>query len=233
MLRYLAMGVSGTLSDQEKSLRSLKRYHARVARSCFAVFALLALPLFVGSPSPRSNHGEVTLSKSSAIQHEMGRHLKAKGVRNFGQVTSTLYRGGQPTKEGFETLARMGIAIIVDTGRSTRDEKLVTNLGMAYAHLPWYCPLPKDEVFARFIEVLKQNPDKKIFVHCRLGDDRTGMMIAAYRMAVEHWTAKEAMDEMHEFGYRGIHHLMCPGLGRYETSFPRRLQNDPVFENLR
>jgi hypothetical protein len=59
------------------------------------------------------------------------------------------------------------------------------------------------------------------------------MMIAAYRMAAEHWTAKEAMEEMHQFGYRGIHHLMCPGLGRYERSFPKRLQNNPVFENLR
>ena len=205
----------------------------RVARTCFPVFALLAIPLFVGSPSPQGDHPEATPSKPSAAQHEMGRHLKAKGVPNFGEVTSTLYRGGQPTKEGFETLARMGIAIIVDTGRSKRDEKLVTSLGMTYVSLPWYCPFPKDKVFAEFIEITKQNPHKKIFVHCRLGDDRTGMMIAAYRMAVEHWTAKEALEEMHEFGYRGIHHLMCPGLGSYEKGFPKRLQNDPVFENLR
>lgn len=207
--------------------------YARVARSWFPVFALLAIPLFVGGASPQSNHPEVTPSRPSASRHEMGRHLKAKGVRNFGEVTSTLYRGGQPTKEGFETLAHMGIAIIVDTGRSRRDEKLVTNLGMTYVSLPWYCPFPKDRVFAKFIEIAKQNPDKKIFVHCRLGDDRTGMMIAAYRMGVEHWTAKEAMEEMYEFGYRGIHHLMCPGLGSYEKSFPKRLQNDPLFENLR
>lgn len=216
----------------EKSFRSLKRCHGRVTRSCFPVLALLALPLFVGSPSPRSNHPETTPSKPSAA-HEMGRHLKAKGLPNFGQATSTLYRGGRPTKEGYETLARMGIAIVVDTERLTRDENLVTNLGMAYISLPWYCPFPQDKVFAKFIEIIKQNPDKKIFVHCRLGDDRTGMMIAAYRMAVEHWTAKEAMAEMHEFGYQGIHYLMCPGLGRYETSFPKRLLDDPVFENLR
>lgn len=204
-----------------------------LVRSYFPVFALLAIPLLVGSPSPQSNHPEITPLKPPATQYRMGRHLKATGVPNFGEVTSTLYRGGQPTKEGFEALARMGIAIIVDTGRSTRDENLVTNLGMTYVSLPWYCPFPKGEVFAKFIETTKQNPDKKIFVHCRLGDDRTGMMIAAYRMTVEHWTAEEAMEEMHEFGYRGIHHLMCPGLGRYEKSFPKRLQNDPVFENLR
>lgn len=166
-------------------------------------------------------------------QGEMGRHLTAEGIRNFGAVTPALYRGGQPTREGFERLARMGIAIIVDTGRSKRDEALVKSLDMEYISLPWYCPFPKDTVFARFIEIVQQNPGKKIFVHCRLGADRTGMMIAAYRMEVQHWTAKKAMEEMHEFGYRGVHHLLCPGLGRYESSFPKRLRNNPVFENLR
>jgi hypothetical protein len=58
------------------------------------------------------------------------------------------------------------------------------------------------------------------------------MMIAAYRMAVEHWSAKEAMEEMHEFGYRGIHHLMCPGLESYEKGFSKRLRSGPAFEKL-
>jgi tyrosine-protein phosphatase SIW14 len=142
----------------------------------------------------------------------MGQHLKAKGIPNFGQVTPTLYRGGQPSAEGFEKLARMGIDIVIDTGRSKRDETLIKNLGMTYISLPWYCPFPKDGVFERFINVTRENPGKKIFVHCRLGDDRTGMMIAAYRMGQQGWTAKEAMQEMHDFGYRGVHHLMCPGL---------------------
>lgn len=163
----------------------------------------------------------------------MGKHLEGLGLKNFGQVTPTLYRGGQPSAEGFQTLARMGIQIIVDTGRSKRDEALVKKLGMRYIPLPWYCPFPKDKVFDRFVELIRNNPGKKIFVHCRLGDDRTGMMIAAYRMAQDGWTAKQAMQEMHEFGYTAIHHLMCPGLARYEKSFPGRLQNDPAFDNLR
>jgi tyrosine-protein phosphatase SIW14 len=195
---------------------------------------MLVIPLFLGAGVlPRSGRAEPSQSKSSAVPRSMGQHLKAKGVPNFGQVTPTLYRGGQPTAEGFETLAHRGIAIIVDTGRSKRDEGLVKKLGMTYVSLPWYCPWPKDKVFARFIEITRENRGRKIFVHCRFGDDRTGMMIAAYRMAEEGWTAKEAMQEMHEFGYRNIHHLMCPGLGRYEKNFPKHFGTDPVFENLR
>ena len=203
-------------------------------RSYFPLSVLLVIPLIIAtSASSQTDHADVAPSKSFAAQHTMGQHLKAKGIPNFGQVTPTLYRGGQPSSEGFEKLAHMGIDIVVDTGRSKRDETLIKNLGMAYISLPWYCPFPKDEVFERFIRITRENPGKKIFVHCRLGDDRTGMMIAAYRMGQQGWTAKEAMQEMHEFGYRGVHHLMCPGLAGYEKSFPRRLQNKPVFENLR
>ena len=159
----------------------------------------------------------------------LGRHLTLDGVPNFGEVTPTLYRGGQPKPKGFEGLAKMGINIVVDTGRSKRDEKQIKSLGMRYVSLPWYCPRPKDEVFARFLKLLRDNPDKKIFVHCRLGDDRTGMMIAAYRMGAQGWSAEQALKEMHEFGYTSVHHLMCPGLGGYEKSFPKRLRNDQVF----
>jgi Dual specificity phosphatase, catalytic domain len=195
-------------------------------RSYFPLSVLLVIPLFTAtSASSQTDHADVPCSKSFAAQHTMGQHLKAKGIPNFGQVTPTLYRGGQPSAEGFEKLAHMGINIVVDTGRSKRDETLIKNLGMAYVSLPWYCPFPKDEVFERFIKITRKNPDKKIFVHCRLGDDRTGMMIAAYRMGQQGWTAKEAMQEMHEFGYRGVHHLMCPGLARYEKSFPKRLSH--------
>jgi hypothetical protein len=202
-------------------------------RSLIAI-VLLMIPLCVATgASPQADQAEATPSKSVAVQHISGQHLQAKGIPNFGRVTPTLYRGGQPWPEGFEQLTRFGINIVVDTGKSKRDETLIRNLGMTYISLPWHCPFPKDEVFARFIKITRTNPGKKIFVHCRLGDDRTGMMIAAYRMEEQGWTAKEAMQEMHEFGFRGVHHLLCPGLARYEKSFPNRLQNNRAFENLR
>lgn len=170
---------------------------------------------------------------SPPADHVMGRRLKEKGLPNFGEVTPNLYRGGQPSPEGIEKLAKMGVDIVVDTGRSKRDKEQIKKLGMQYVPLPWYCPFPKEEVFARFLELIRNNPDKKIFVHCRLGDDRTGMMIASYRMAMQGWSAEEAMKEMQLFGYTTVHHLMCPGLAGYEKSFPERLKTSPEFREQR
>lgn len=152
------------------------------------------------------------------------------GVPNFHEVTPTLYRGGQPSREGLEALARMGFGVVVDGRKFHRKEHdQVTRLGMQYVSIGWHCPFPKDSVFARFLAVIRANPKTKVFVHCRLGDDRVGMMIASYRMAEQGWTAKQAMDEMKQNGFSFSHHFICPGLARYEAHFPERYRTHAIF----
>ncbi len=164
-------------------------------------------------------------------EHSPGQRTTLQGVGNFGEVTPMLYRGGQPKPVGFEGLAKMGINIVVDVRLSGKDKerKEVEKDGMQFVELPWHCLFPKDEAFARFLKLLKDNPGKKVFVHCRYGDDRTGMMIAAYRMAVEGWTPAEARTEMEKFGF---HHLICPSLRPYEKKFPEHLRSNPAFQDL-
>jgi hypothetical protein len=199
-------------------------------RRLIATLIFLAVAISGDAKSPRTADGD-----AQRIEHSMGRHLPARGIRNFGEVTPTLYRGGQPSRTGLQTLAQMGIDIVVNTsGRLDDDEgKDVKRLGMKYVVIHWHCPFPKDQAFARFLTVVHENPGKKIFVHCRLGEDRTGMMIASYRMAIEDWSAEDAMNEMREFGFARWHHLICPALASYEKHFPEHLKNNPAFEPLR
>ena len=187
----------------------------------------LAITMCVATEAKHANND----TKSSS-ERQPARRITLLGVGNFGEVTPTLYRGGQPKPVGFEGLAKMGINIVVDVRLSGRDKerKEVEKLGMQFVEIPWHCLVPKDETFVRFLTLLRANPDKKVFVHCRYGDDRTGMMIAAYRMAVEGWTLEEARREMEKFGF---HRLVCPSLVPYEKSFPERLKKDPAFRDLR
>jgi tyrosine-protein phosphatase SIW14 len=164
----------------------------------------------------------------------LGRSLTIAGIPNAGEVTPALYRGGQPTAQGFKALANLGINIVVDLRGSRKSEsEQVTKLGMRYVAIPWHCPFPKDDAFARFLILLRENPGKKVFVHCRLGDDRTGMAIAAYRMAEEGWTAIQAKQEMEAFGFTLPHHFICPSLSSYEETFPQRFKSNPAFDSLR
>ena len=176
---------------------------------------------------------QAPIAQANDQQKQIPPHRKLEGVRNFGEVTPNLYRGAKPTKKGLQSLANIGINIVVDVGNNKRERREATRLGMKYVPIPWHCYNKRDEVFAHFLRLIRENPGKKVFVHCRLGDDRTGMMIAAYRIAEQGWTAEEARKEMGAFGFKSFHHLMCPGLGAYESSFPQRFRTSPAFQDLR
>ena len=209
-------------------LNRLTTWNRRGFRVLFVSLLLLAT---LGTAESPQDKQDVSRAHAARV---FGEKRKVNGVPNFGKVSSTLYRGGQPSKEGFEALSKMGVDIVVDTrgNRAKTERKLVKHMGMKYVSIPWHCPFPHDEDFARFLRLIKDNPSKKVFVHCRLGDDRTGMMIASYRMAIEDWSAEDAMLEMQHFGFKLEHHFICPRLASYEAGFPKRLQNNTAFRDL-
>lgn len=172
-------------------------------------------------------------SRPAGSQNKFARKIFVKGLPNLGEVTPTLYRGAQPNKEGFEQLAKMHVDIVVDLRGNRQNERdIVSKLGMQYVPIPWFCMHPNDQLIARFLTLLRDNPHKTIFVHCKAGIDRTGMMVAAYRMAEDKWTAQESMREMKAFGFTPFHEMICTGLSSYEEQFPRKFDLDPAFESL-
>jgi tyrosine-protein phosphatase SIW14 len=177
---------------------------------------------------------EASAKRESELD-KFGKHIDNKPIPDFGEVSPTLYRGGQPNEQGFEALAKQGIQIVVDLRGDRKSERQeVTGLGMRYVPMHWQCSFPKDRIFADFIKLIRANPGKKIFVHCRVGDDRTGMMVAAYRMAEEGWSAERAKKEMIDFGFNFVHrHFICIGLESYERDFPNRFATGPEFKSLR
>ena len=181
----------------------------------FAVAAILSVVTWFSFP-------QVSWSKSN---HE------TPGVENFGQVTNVLYRGAQPTAAGFTELQKMGVSIIVNF-RDERDERAaekhqVESLGLKYVEIPWSgSDDPSNAQVVQFLNLVRDNPQAKIFVHCKRGADRTGTMVAAYRIAVEHKAVADAVDEMHQFHYA---HFMLPQLQRYVLSLPQLLQANTLF----
>ena len=153
------------------------------------------------------------------------------GLSNFGYVTDTLYRGAQPSAAGFETLRRIGVSIVVnfreEAGETAREKHEVEALGMRYVGIPWSGRhTPTDSQVMEFLDLVRSNPHAKIFVHCQRGADRTGTMIAVYRIAVEHESVVDAVSEMHQFHYA---HFWLPGLEKYVSNFPSLLRTDSRF----
>lgn len=127
-------------------------------------------------------------------------------IKNFQAVTDWLYRGGQPSREQLCQLANMGVKTVVclRSGRlSTKQEQAaVEQLGMRFVHLPLnYLVLPDQSQIHAFLELLDERQSRPLFVHCFHGVDRTGFLIAVYRIARLAWPVQEAYNEMKRCGF--------------------------------
>ena len=132
-------------------------------------------------------------------------HSQSVDLPNFHKVNDGLYRGGQPKEDGFAQLQKMGIKTVIDlrsdSEDSLKEQRLVEKAGMRFINLPlgnWSRPDPQqiDRILAK-IDDPKNQP---VFVHCRRGSDRTGTVIAIYRMTHDGWNTNRARDEAETFG---------------------------------
>ena len=123
------------------------------------------------------------------------------GLGNLHRVSDTLYRGEQPTAEGMKQLKAMGIKTVVNLRQHHSDDEILSGVDLACENLPTSAfEITADEVVA-FLRIATDPARQPVFVHCKHGADRTGVMCAAYRMVVQGWTRDEALEEMTEGGF--------------------------------
>lgn len=161
--------------------------------------------------------------------------LKLAGVHNAGKVSDVLLRGAQPSAQGLAELKKLGVTTIIDLRGSRRpvawERAQAEALGMRFINIPvrGWSP-PRNAQVAEFLKALQQDPAQKIFVHCYYGEDRTGVMVAAYRMAQQNWTADQAITEMESFGF---HYHLYGAMRSYVRKFRATFGDDSVFAPLR
>src|SRR5262245_44585552 len=100
-------------------------------------------------------------------------------IPRFAIVTHGLYRGGQPTAQGFQFLKEAGIKTVINLRAEDNSEmKLVEKLGMHYIQIPVDEVRPWSEMppgaMAKYFELINDPANYPIFFHCRRGADRTG-----------------------------------------------------------
>jgi tyrosine-protein phosphatase SIW14 len=128
-----------------------------------------------------------------------------KELPNFHEVNAQLFRGGQPRPGGLQKLAARGVKTVInlrgDDGLAADEEREAKSLGMKYVNLPLSLGgRPSREQIARALALIEAAENQPVFVHCRKGADRTGVLIAAYRITHDHWTAAEAQREADKYG---------------------------------
>jgi protein tyrosine/serine phosphatase len=126
------------------------------------------------------------------------------GIDHFDRVDDSLYRGAQPEDDELAALARSGIRTVVCLRVFHSNRRRAEALGLNYHHISMKMYHPEYEDVLEFLRIVNDPNNRPVFVHCREGVDRTGLMVAAYRMAVQGWTKKRATREMKAKGFRSV-----------------------------
>lgn len=144
----------------------------------------------------------VTLPQTAHISERI---YNLPGLSNVGRVAPGVLRGAQPDKDGYATLKKMGIKTVIDMRTTDNEKKLVEAAGMKAIAVP--IEMTRNglkEKVDKVVALMADPANQPVYVHCRHGQDRTGIVVAAFRMKQQGWSLADAEAEMQAFGFNDV-----------------------------
>jgi protein tyrosine/serine phosphatase len=124
-------------------------------------------------------------------------------IPNFGKVSAHLFRGAQPGVAGIEKLKSLGVGLIINLRMPEEEWKEEATEawanGIAYTNVPMQSSGRPAEEQVKTVLRLIQTSRVPVFLHCHRGRDRTGTVVACYRIENNHWSSKDALREAKVF----------------------------------
>jgi len=124
-------------------------------------------------------------------------------IPNFLALSENVLTGGMPNEEQLANAAQRGVELVINlaphevSNALPNETELVTSLGMQYINIPVIWNTPTKNGLDRFMDIMEENKDKKILVHCQANFRATAFM-ALYRILRKGWNADDAMEGMHK-----------------------------------
>jgi protein tyrosine/serine phosphatase len=118
-------------------------------------------------------------------------------------LNDSIYRSEQPGNIGFTLIDSLGIKSVLSLREFHQDSVLINGLKLNLYNVkinPYYFG---DREIVKALRILEYSP-KPIIIHCNIGGDRTGVVIAMYRIIYQNWTKEKAINEMKNGDY-GFH----------------------------
>ena len=174
--------------------------------------------LFLATALPgacTTNQGTADLAKAEAIPDP--------ALANAWRVDDRLIRCAQPDAAGMRALESAGVKTVINLRHHHDDGDEVAGTGLRTAHIPMDTWEIRDEHVVAFLRIVTDDEAGPVAVHCRHGADRTGALVAMYRVVVQGWSREDAIAEMTSSAY---------GFHRIWTNLPVYVRNADV-EKLR
>ncbi len=134
------------------------------------------------------------------------RTVKMAAIKNFKEVGEGIFRGAQPHEEDFAFLKTLGIKTIISLRWKRKfveeERRLCSEHGIEFVSIPLnYTNPPKLGDIKEFLKIIDDQEKRPVYVHCMHGVDRTGIMIALYRIVRQGWEVDQAYQEMEACGF--------------------------------
>jgi len=151
------------------------------------------------------------------------------GIGNFGRVNEGLYRGARPDEAAMQSLKRLGVKTIINLRRADEASKMeapdAQANGITYTNVPFKgTGRPTDEQILKVLSII-QTSRGPVFVHCQHGCDRTGTVIACYRIQHDGWSSEAALAEARRYGMSKLER----GMRKYVINFAKKTK-PPEFK---
>ncbi len=131
--------------------------------------------------------------------------LVLEGVPNLHRINERLYRSAQPTAVGFRAVESLGVGTVLNLRQYHDDDDEATGIDMVLKHR-WVNT--SDFGDTEMLDALQTiaTANSPVLVHCWHGADRTGTVIALYRMVCQSWSREQALDELQHgnYGYHAV-----------------------------
>lgn len=128
--------------------------------------------------------------------------VQSSNFENLYKIDDAFFRCEQPNTKGMSELEQLGIKSVLNLRNARNDNREAKRTKLNLIHIPINTWTISDEDVLESLKALL-NAEKPVVVHCLHGSDRTGCIVAAYRMVIQGWTKEEAINEFlnGDYGY--------------------------------
>lgn len=163
--------------------------------------------------APALGEGRASAASPSSRPVNWAAPLEDAALTNCYRIEPDLYRSAQPTRDGFRKLAGLGVKTVLDVAGGLGDTQIAQGTAVTLLHVPMSAFGLRDERVLQALRILADPANRPLVIHCRQGADRTGAIVALYRVVVQGWTKQDAIREMDRGGYH--HSFLFGNLDRY------------------
>lgn len=149
---------------------------------------------------------------------------KPKKLRNLHIVDSNLHRSAQPNRKDMHDLEAMGVKTIINLRNVFQDTREIKGTSLVEVYIPMKAKeISYEDIVTTMCAI--QSAEKPVLIHCLHGSDRTGCMVACYRMLTG-MDKEEAIEEFLNAKY-GYNKRLFPNILTLLKSIdPEKLKKD-------